>query len=274
MFETPRHFVRKNIQPHDQKPDSLYPESRPLESRFVVVENENKKQELILKSSEGNEFSLNEYLPEDVVFKGAVGNEFSYAFADVGPPYRRIIEHQVRFDTNTIDTVGGRLALLHEIGHAIDYSSSPESKIAKFTHLTRSLISQIRHDIVHSPEYLSIQDPEEKEVFFVQKFREGWKVKAKEFAGERIPHFKYKDLITGFGHMVREERAAWANALRLYRRIKTEHSVDLFENAETSEVFDWVNGKALASYEGAFGSILDDYESKGTLRRTIEMYFS
>ena len=276
-FQGPRNFVRKNVAPLDEWGTLFKSESRRLESKFALIENEGADQELILTSSDGKKLRLNDHLPENVKFNGGAHNIFACGYPENNARQPGKSHINISFDSTQIDTVQGRLGLLHEIGHALDY---PRPKEEKLSFLTRMIMRGIRRNIINSVEYMRMdvggsltENSETKKREFVKQFRKKWQAVGREYANEKDPPYRYNDLIEALGYMVREERDAWSNGLKLFKKIKTEQGIDILEGAKTSEIFDSVDG-ALATYEEGYGSILNDYKNKGPLRRVIEGYFT
>jgi hypothetical protein len=263
--EASRNFVRKNIAPISDFEGAFKPDSRELESNFSLVEDKLGNQELFLISQDGERFRLNDYVPNGVDLRGGPKKKFSFGTQQLEHPDGKLIEvHQVSFDSEIIDSVQGRLGLLHEIGHAIDYEENGDEAVE-----LRFILRKIKLDIVNSVDFMWMDESEEKKEWFLKEFKEKWRKAAKEYTEMDGLRFKYIDLIDALKELVRSERDAWSNGLKLYRKIKTEHGVDLLEGTDTSEVFESVH-RALATYERAYGSIVNDYNSKGLIRRFIE----
>jgi hypothetical protein len=268
--ETPRNFVRKNVPPLNEFESAFKTESRQLDSKFRLVEDKLGSQELFLSSQEGEDLRLNDYLPKGVEFRGGPEGKFSCGTQSLEHPDGELINiHQVSFDSEIIDTAYGRLALLHEIGHGIDYVENNGDKEAE----SRFVIRNIRRDIINGADYMWMDESEEKQKWFLEEFKERWRNAAKKYTEKDGLKFRYKDLIDALQEFVRSERDAWSNGLKLYRKIKAERGIDILEGARTSEIFESANN-ALATYEAAYGLILDDYNSKGSIRKFIEGYLT
>jgi hypothetical protein len=283
-FQRSRNFLREN-RAVLKKPENVFEvenQSRPLESKFRLTTNENGNQELVLVLPDGkHKLNLNHYLPGNVKLRGGPNNKFSCKELEKSEflPEKAIPQVEVTFDSEQIDTVRGRLGLLHEIGHGVDY---PRPAAEKFSSLQKMIIKEIKRDIVDSVEYMWMEpnmfmddseDSKDKQAFFIAQFRKKWREAGKKYAAKAGPKFKYGDLIEALGFLVRSERDAWGNALKLYKKIKTQHNIDLLEGAKGSEIFYSVD-RALATYERAYGSIINDFRKKGPLRKLIESYLT
>ncbi|HEY0010737.1 MAG TPA: hypothetical protein VGB97_02375 [Candidatus Paceibacterota bacterium] len=272
MFESEglRNFVRKTEPQLPKFEGAFKPESRELESKFRLAEDRQAlqvgSQELFISLHDREELRLNDYVPEGVEFRGEPKSRFSCGIQTFTLPDGEVTNiYEVRFNSETIDTVQGRLGLLHEIGHAIDYAEHNGDEGIE----SRFVIKKIESDIINNAEFMWMDESEEKQRWFLQTFKKKWREAAKEYSAEVGLKFRYKDLIDGLREFVRCERDAWGKGLNLYRKIQSERGIDVLEGAESTEIFDSVN-RALKSYERGYGSIIDDYNSKGPIRRFIE----
>jgi hypothetical protein len=266
--EPPRNFVRKEVSSLGDFEGVFKIDSRELESALSIVEDKLGNQELFLILEDGERLRLNDYLPQGIDFKGSPQDKFSFGTQQLEHPSGETIEiARVSFDSELIDSVQGRLGLLHEIGHAIDYAENGDEAIE-----LRYILRKIKSDIINSVEFGWMDESDEKKDYFLKEFKEKWRNAARKYTETEGLRFRYMDLIEALKELVRSERAAWSNGLNLYRKIKSERNIDLLEGANVLEVFDTVD-RALTTYEQGYGSIIDDYNSKGPIRRFVEGRF-
>lgn len=212
MFETFEEHVKKAGEKAQEKPLS----------HIEVVRGEGKEILDLIVEEGSKKFSVKEYAPPAVAFKK------SWAFAYY--PEEKVVSLR----TKELPIAMGRLSLLHEIGHAIDYEKHPE--LLEERKKTENVEREIRRapmgvladeDIEHT----SKLSDEERLKMLMQMFHE--KVKKLNLPQDMLK--KYIDLA------VRSERAAHAEALNLYRQIKKEKEIDLLAGLKNKDIIELTN---------------------------------
>jgi hypothetical protein len=129
-------------------------------------------------------------------------------------------------------TAGGRLALLHEIGHAemglLRHVEDPYLQGMLTAMQTHSKLLRERM------ESIAFSSPEEKRQYI--------ETSTNNFLG--IFTEEHKQALPGLlQRLAKNEREAWARALKLYRRIKDEQGVDLLAGTKNKKILECVNSE-------------------------------
>lgn len=212
MFERFEEHVKKAGEKAQEKPPS----------RIEVVRGEEKEILDLIVEDGAKKFSVKEYAPPAVSFKK------NWAFAYY--PEERV----VGIRTKELPIAFGRLALLHEIGHAIDYEKHPEFlEERKKTEDTERVIRRANIDVLAEEdiEYTSKLKEEERNKILMEKFYEN--VKKLNLPQDELKN--YIDL------SVRLERGAHAEALNLYRKIKKDKEIDLLAGLKNKDIIELTN---------------------------------
>ena len=239
-------FLREVSILHEESVD------RQLVSRIEIITNSKGYQELYVVTGD-QKVCLNDFIPKELAFWGKLGGSFCFRENDDNsPPTRRIVQREISFPIEEIDTVYGRLALIHETGHGLR-SFKPDFVM---THgIVYQLALLVISEIKESDQFNKIETPEARNKFLVQEFKKRYEEEAVVKLNFPI---KYKIFLRELESMVIEERGAWAEALNMYRRIKEESGVDILDGLSSDEIFSEINSKFLGKYEETFGLFLKD----------------
>ena len=198
-------------------------------------------------------FDLGEYLPKGVLFRE--GQEWAFSpekkkeslFSVEDPPNVRVPLHE-------INTQSGRLALLHEMGHAIEEIKLDRAQPAKLRKLITD-ISNILITIRRSSEYLDIESQDDRDDYLKKKFHGMRKSTAFSELGDD------ETFLNAIQQLARDERNAWANALLLYRKIKRDKGVSFLGEMNKDEVFALIEDK-LATYQKTYSTLAGEQGAK------------
>lgn len=212
---------------------------------------------------------LNDFLPEGVEFAGSEGARYNFDYDDSNsPPWETIIEYKVRFPLEEINSVKGRLGLLHEMGHAAN-DLAQDAKGDKFRHLIRGMAYLIRDKIVDSPNYKNIEDSASKNEYYIKQFKKRWRKESYRNTGEGVPYLTFSRFLGQVDEWEQEEYDAWTRALEIYKRIKKETSIDLLRGATNNDIFNQINFY-LARYEELWGVFLEYSRRSSRLTKLIK----
>lgn len=256
-----RHFLR------DNRPTPLVEtEGKKLSSNIEVINDQKEDQRLSVSEGDGH-ICLNDYLPAEVNFAGLSDGQFRFWKDDSGSaPWRSDCEYKIEFPLDKINNLSGRLGLLHEIGHARNFSSS--SQVNEYEFFIRELTDNLKYSIKNSEDYKKIQDLRERDNFFINKFKQDWRGATQEFR-KNIPNFPYQNAIQAIEYIVESERNAWAEGLKLYRLIQKENKIDLFAGVSHEEIFDSIN-YAMGTYEKEWSVFINNEEGPSSLKEWIK----
>lgn len=185
---------------------------------------------------------LQEILPPDVKLNASKFFAFSY-----DPTIRTLT-----FDVNeNINSLMARLGFLHETGHAIDFDKNPEivGELIEHRDILQK-IADIQLDIISSESYSKLL-PEQKGEYLFRALSRGLK-------NSNVPKDKLSELIK---IKARNERMGWAEALKLYRRIKKDKGLDILTGFKNKEIFELMNN-ALGNYEKVYRDLLPEHQAK------------
>jgi len=248
MIETSRLFVKKEKLVRHTALEAL--EERRLRSRVQVIGSLEGGQIVEIVDGE-RRVALNRYLPERVHLIGSKDLPFGYRNITEGGSWIG----QVEFDPRRSNTLKGRLALLHEMGHGID-ASSPENQMRKDQHHLIDTAYKIYESIMESDEWEKNVSAEHRDERFVEEFKKRWEKENTDHQDKRFAPLRYRDLVETIKTLAERERHAWAETLLLRRRIRRDTDVDVLEEATTADIFRVVESEALGSYERIYGPLL------------------
>jgi len=226
-----------------EKPPILEQESEEKFKSYIEIAREKESNSADLVIIEGDkQVSLQEFLPSGVKFSlKRLGMVFSY----------NLENKEVHFQTRNLNTLGGRLSLLHEMGHAIDFSKNPESEKATEGDIWKQ-ISEIRTALSSSKEFFDLPDEKSRNAYMLEGL-------IREFQKLDIPEDR---LVEFTKSLARDERTAWAEALKLYRKIKKDKDLDLLEGAKTKDIIEFMEQASLGQYYKFFKRLLPEQQFK------------
>ncbi len=211
-----------------------------FKSQIEIIKGENGDLADLLITDGAKQVSLKEFLPSGIKFD-LENSIFSYSHKD----------KKIRCDPERFNTLGGRLALLHEIGHAIDFSKNPElEKIAEGD--VSKQIGEIRLAFITSWKYINLPDEESRKAYLLEEL-------AREIRKSDIPEDRLAEFIKSIASI---ERMGWAEALKLYRKIKKDGDLDLLEGAKTKNIIGWLEQASLGIYDKVYGELLPEQQFK------------
>lgn len=197
----------------------------------------------VLELVEGNKkINFKNFVPDGVEFITEDFLNFAY------DPENRVLT----IDEAKLNSLKGRLSLLHEMGHAIDFDKNKGDSAEWIAQ--RELfekINAIKIAILFSKNYSQSLTREAREAYFIKTFAEGVKTL-------KIPE---PDLEKFIKMLAKEERTAWAEALKLYRRIKQETEIDLLGGTQFKEMSQLLEDP-LENYEKILGQLLPNQQAK------------
>ena len=254
MVEASDGFVRKEkLARHDQ---AGVLKERQFRSRAEVESREDGEQEVAIVEDE-RRVVLNEFLPGDVRFAGTKGAEFGHR--NIRNPRAKsedkMFVGQVEFPPEELNTLTGRLALLHEMAHGIKGFSSPDRPNRKMRE-TIDTAYKVYDSIKRSRALQEIASPEEHNSRYVEEFKKGWERENTEHQKKGFAALRYTELAKAIETLAGYERNTWVEALALHHRIKENSGVDILGGASTKEIFRVVESEALGDYERIYGPLL------------------
>ena len=248
MAEKMRHFVKPEKMARHRGHERS---SERLQSQVQVVRDA-EKGEIITFALGEKSVAVNDYLPQGVAFTEAEDEKFVYEFGyqEKESGQREHIE-KIYFSKQRLETLSGRLALLHEIGHALYGRSgrSPHDRYYRYLiHVADKIIDSIRA----SQAYRAVEESTQKRDYFVEQFKEQWKREGERRVASSQTPLRYDELTSAINDLAVIERGAWAEALQLRRRIQNERNLDILDGAQSTEIFPEIEAIALQSYERAY----------------------
>lgn len=231
----------------------------PPRSKVEIVKDEKGIVSHVFITEDDKRFDLYEYIPTGVTF---VSSDFiGYKFFP-GDPNDKEHPPLVAFPPKEIDTISGRLGLLHEMGHAIrEYGEdkrrqSSSQYFMELIHLIDLIVNAIRK----SDTYQQLENQEEREKYISHEFektrKSGWPPQLQ--SDERM--------LESIQALAQEERAVWAEALRLYRKIKKEKDIDILGQTTSAHLRSLIDTD-LASYQNRYGKLIPEQQVRLFLTR-------
>ncbi len=203
----------------------------------------------------GQHVVLNEYLPAGIRFVAREGAKFRYY---VGEPGYRARENQnpprIEFPPERLNTLGGRLALLHEIAHT-RLERAQTRTMSPYNFMLLDIAGEIADRIRESNDYQA-QTPESRDNFFITEFKKEWLRKSNEEIAANRPPLRYEDLNVAIRQLIPMERSSWAEALKLRNLIQKKHGIDILEGASKEAIFAHIEAVALRGYQETYGPLL------------------
>ena len=252
MIKPLRHFIRPE-RPTSSAEDIA---DRPLRSKLTVKGERDYLDEVTI--SDGNKsVLLNKYLPERVRFNGRRGNIFGFMLDVVRAPdpspdgLQLGLYSLVLFPPERTDTLEGRIALLHEIGHAMLPRNEKAGRNNRYLKIAEEIISEIQS----TGEFMQIA-PSMRSDYLLRIFQHRWNVRNAEKARMGESMITNAMLVEAIKYRVQEERESSANALKLHKQIKKKEGIDILGGATTEEIFKIINEISLRSHEEAYGFLL------------------
>lgn len=231
----------------------------------IEREGESAENVQIVVQIDGQKILLNEFVPEGTKFQ--VEGMHYLCGRNKGEERFTVILPERPFDEFGRDNVHGRLALLHEMGHVrtgIFPSLLEVNKAAKAR--AESILIEIRTDYRKIIDKFHIDQSSVEWKNFVEKeFPERWAREETAYVGSGV-NPTYENLLSFVHSLAKNERDAWANALRIQRQIKKEKGVDILEGASKDEIFKFIYDRALGSYEDEYGFLFSETEREGEVR--------
>lgn len=258
MIEVPRGFVKKEKLARHDEAGKL--EDVQLKSRAEVRNREDGIQEVAIVAGK-QRVVLNEFLPKGTRFTGSEGaKKFSYDPGRLGySPDMQEYMARIEFPSEKLGTLRGRLSLLHEMGHGLYARSSDRNPHNPRDFDLLNIAGGIADSILKSEAYQSIPLPNDRKDFYLSEFNKEWRHQSERRERERpgIAPLRYSELASAIHGFAKMERASWAEALQLSRRIKKERGVDILDGADSKVILPLIEAVSLRSYEEVYMPLLE-----------------
>jgi len=253
MDERVRLFV--DTEKLDKLDETKAPEKQ-LESLAEVVDRPEGEQEVSILAGD-RRVVLNEYLPKGFLFDGSDGAEFKCHAGQPDYWSGKAPEHapRVEFPPEKLNTLEGRLSLLHEMGHGL-LMGVREFEPKRYHAYLRSIAEEIIHSIQRSSLYQEAKSPDERQKVYIEEFKKAWQHRSEQKQKAGHAPLRYEDLTAAIRELAEWERGAWAEALRLRTRIAKEKGIDVLEGADTRTLFAHIKTVGLKSYEEAYKPLM------------------
>lgn len=224
---------------------------RILNSKIEVVKDGTGRIKSVMIIEGDKKIDLYEFLPIGTVF--IANDQANYLFWP-GDPKSKNHPPMVEFPVQEVNSINGRLGILHEIGEAICASKCNYPDWYFSNNIIRTIEVTIKF-IWRRLEYRRLKKQASKDNYLRKEF---WKEM------ESGPSFKYSReiILATIRKLARKERDAWAEALKVYRRIKSEKGIDILGGVKSESITKALEGD-LASYHLAYGILVPEYQ--GTL---------
>jgi len=229
-------------------PEPKKEQEEKLKSQIEIMEDKDGKIDLVVTEGD-NRASFKDFMPSGVALKTVKGNKDDMEYDLIG--------RNVFFAPAEINSVEGRLALLHEVGHAISFAEYGGliDQLREFKEI-RKRISVARYEV--SMFVLRTKDTKFRMLSSKEKRAYLDKKMVQEIKALHIPKEKLAEYIK---FLAQCERRGWAEGLKLYRKIKKEKNIDLFEGIKNKVIIDLVKDP-LKSYERICGELLPEQQFK------------
>jgi len=225
---------------------------KPLQSTVEVVVGEKGVASNVFIVEGEKKFDLYEYLPKGAKF--VADDFFGHKFFPGDFENDKGLPPRVTFPREGINSVSGKLGILHEMGHAIMAHERGQSRSPHFMDVIHT-IDLVMRAIKKSDVYEQLKTQQERDEYLLQEFekarKSGWppELQSDEKMAESIQA------------LAQEERSAWAGALQLSRKIKTEKNIDMFDEATFNDIRKLIDSD-LKDYQDAYGKLVPEQRAK------------
>lgn len=199
-----------------------------LKSQIEIIKDSKEIATSILVREGDKTIELLELLPANVIYQVRnEGSPFSDYYYSWDNPAR------VSFPAREINTIDGRLAMLHEIGHAI-YAEEHQEKHPPYDDLAILHFRIFEKYAKLSAAYKRTK-PENRDKYLTKKFEQEMIKK------DRNPYFKDQGgyrlmLFREIKLLFKHEREAWKEALKFRRKILQQKGIDLLANIDDQRI--------------------------------------
>lgn len=227
-----------------EKPSVLEKEQgERFKSQIEVVKSEKGKPLDVLITEGDKKVGLKKFIPEGIRLIDSKSEALFTYFP---------ISKQLHFNVKEINSLAGRLGLIHEIGHSIDFRDEKRAQEWQLLKEVRNQLRKIFQPLLELETYKQTSNWKKPE-FLAKHLPEILPV-----IRDNIPQDKLENYVKCLADF---ERVAWANALKLYRKIKQEEGVDLFAGIKNKEIIQAIEGP-LGGYEKFSGQLLPEQQFK------------
>lgn len=204
----------------------------------IIYDREGEPGDLFIREGD-KKINLREFMPKKVLLRFA--DRFAYDS----------VNNIIFLEQLEITTPKGRLALLHEIGHSIDFQNNEVQQKQLAVQDIAKRINKVQVKLIISEPSEYLEDQKKHEAYLTENL-------PKIIKELNIP---VKSIEFFIKNMARNERTAWAEALKLHRKIKRDAGINILGDLENKEVIDFMKD-ALGKYEKVFGQLLPEQEIK------------